>query len=123
MFSSVIFPNSKRSDQCAVISQMWTLSAPPTCLGVRAKLSATSVDALGKLGGFEMALPRKFKPHDLTISSELKMLYGRPVLTSENRAAYDRMLLGLIECLVPKDCMERSHVKDIATYTREIGRY
>ena len=60
-----------------------------------------------------MALPRKFKPRDLTISSELKTLYGRPVVTSENRAAYDRMLLGLIECLDPKDCMERSLVKDI----------
>jgi hypothetical protein len=70
-----------------------------------------------------MALPRKFKPRDLTICSELKTLYGRPVLTSENRAAYDRMLLGLIECLDPTDCMERSQVKDIATYTWEIARY
>ena len=70
-----------------------------------------------------MALPRKFKPRDLTISSELKTLYGRPVVTSENRAAYDRMLLGLIECLDPKDCMERSLVKDIATNTWEIARY
>ena len=65
-------PNSKRSDQCAVISQMWTLSAPPkfgcswvqclfspsgqswnSGLGVRAMVSPTSVDAPGKLGGFE----------------------------------------------------------------------
>jgi hypothetical protein len=70
-----------------------------------------------------MALPRKFKPHDLIILRELKTLFGRPVLTSENREAYDRMLLGLIESIDPRDHLERLWVKDIATYTWEIHRW
>jgi hypothetical protein len=69
-----------------------------------------------------MALPRKFKPHDLIILRELNTLCGRPILTSESREAYDRMLLGLIESLEPRDLTERLWVKDIATYTWEINR-
>jgi len=55
--------------------------------------------------------------------AELKLLFGDPVLSAENPAAYDRILAALLETFLPSDIMERRWLKQTPTRSgRRSGR-
>jgi hypothetical protein len=57
-------------------------------------------------------------------SAKLKKLFGPPpVLSSEDRKAYDTILAQFLECLKPRDFIEQMFVKDLTDTTWEIRRY
>ena len=60
----------------------------------------------------------------LRILAEIKEVWGpRPVLSSEDAKAYDRILLNLIQCIDPENFMEQMLVKEVADSTWEQVRY
>src|SRR5262245_54457964 len=55
--------------------------------------------------------------------AELKKLFTPPVLTSEDLKAYYSIMERFLECLKPRDFVERVFVKDLTDSTWEIMRY
>src|SRR4029077_20868251 len=52
-----------------------------------------------------------------------KLLGPPPVLSSENRKAFDTIMARFMECIEPRDFIEQMLVKDLAYHTWEIIRY
>jgi hypothetical protein len=62
--------------------------------------------------------------YDLMSVAELKMLCGPPpVLSSENVKAYERMMLGFIQSLRPRDFVERMFIRNLPDCSWEVLRY
>ena len=60
----------------------------------------------------------------LRILAEIKEVWGPPpVLSTEDAKVYDRILLNLVECIVPANFMEQMLVKEVADSTWEQVRY
>lgn len=67
---------------------------------------------------------RKYVRVHLAIFADIKKLFGRaPLLTSEDEKQYNKLLLGLIETLMPADFIERLFVRQIADAEWEVRRY
>jgi hypothetical protein len=66
-------------------------------------------------------LQKHFTGPDL---AELRDLFGPPpVLSTENAKAYDEILARLMQCLDPRDFMERLLIKQLVDCTWEMMRY
>jgi hypothetical protein len=60
----------------------------------------------------------------LRILAEIKEVWGPPpVPSTEDAKAYDRILLNLVECIVPANFMEQMLIKETADSTWEQVRY
>jgi len=60
----------------------------------------------------------------LRILAEIKEVWGPPpVLSSEDAKAYDRILLNLVQCIVPANFIEQMLIKEAADSTWEQVRY
>ena len=56
--------------------------------------------------------------------AKLKKLFGPPpVLSSEDRKAYDTIMARFMECLEPRDFIEQMFVKDLTNSTWDVRRY
>ena len=68
-------------------------------------------------------------PNDLKTASvakdltEIKKLFTPPVLSSEDLKAYYTIMTRFLECLRPRDFVERMLVKDLTDSTWEMSRY